>query len=162
MNKNAGFTLIELLVVVLIIGILSAVALPQYTKAVEKSRAAGLMPLLRALDDANQRYYLANGVYSVDLTSFDVDLPANFILADDHASASGNRSLVQLCGAGCHYSVQGYPNTDIPYYIEFYTSGGKRCWASKNSPKANEICRALSGQNSVLSDSHNNGYTLIF
>lgn len=56
-----GFTLIELLVVVLIIGILSAVAMPQYTKAVEKSRAAEAEQILRHLYDQQVICGLENG-----------------------------------------------------------------------------------------------------
>ena len=59
--KNHGFTLIELLVVVLIIGILSSVALPQYTKAVEKSRAANAYQLIKSINDAQKLANLAQG-----------------------------------------------------------------------------------------------------
>ncbi|MBR5609135.1 MAG: prepilin-type N-terminal cleavage/methylation domain-containing protein [Elusimicrobiaceae bacterium] len=58
-----GFTLIELLVVVLIIGILSAVALPQYTKAVEKSRAAEAFVILKDMHQKSHLYALGGGVF---------------------------------------------------------------------------------------------------
>ncbi|MBQ9970620.1 MAG: prepilin-type N-terminal cleavage/methylation domain-containing protein [Elusimicrobiaceae bacterium] len=69
-----GFTLIELLVVVLIIGILSAVAMPQYTKAVEKARAAEAISMVRAIRDAQQIYYMANGYYSNKVEDLDIEV----------------------------------------------------------------------------------------
>lgn len=72
---NKGFTLIELLVVVLIIGILSAVALPQYTKAVEKSRATEALTLLGNLATAEQIYKMSTGNFTNDLSVLDLQLP---------------------------------------------------------------------------------------
>ena len=75
--KNAfkrGFTLVELLVVVLIIGVLSSVALPQYTKAVNKSKVAGYWPTLKNLSEAAKLCELEKGSVC-DMSELDIEAP---------------------------------------------------------------------------------------
>lgn len=73
-----GFTLLEVLVVTLILGILAAIAVFQYSKVTERSRASEALAFLADLDASQSRYLQRSGTYftgSLTAASFDNVLP---------------------------------------------------------------------------------------
>jgi len=72
--KREGFTLIELLVVVLIIGILAAMGVPQYFKAVERSRVAEANNVFANIKATQERYYARKLTYTNNWDELDITL----------------------------------------------------------------------------------------
>ncbi len=70
-----GFTLIELLVVVLIIGILSAIALPQYEKSVNKARGTEALVAAKTVADSANLYFLERRAYPTSLQELTIKAP---------------------------------------------------------------------------------------
>ena len=102
MNNTKGFTLIELLVVVLIIGILAAMAMPQYFKAVERSRMTEADQLLSSIAQAQQRKYLQINKYATDFSVLDVAPKgasgSTYYTKGNPTSGGGNGFKVELSG----------------------------------------------------------------
>ena len=124
-----GFTLIELLVVVLIIGILAAVAVPQYQKAVLKSRIAVIQPVLASLRAAEEVYYLANGEYTDDYAALDVDLPCK-TWPDKSVVSCGTDWVIDLLTGNTEAGsviVGSYcPEIDVSTAMGYCLNGTKR------------------------------------
>ena len=137
-----GFTLIELLVVVLIIGILSAVALPQYEKAVEKSRVSQVVAILKAIKDAEEVYYLANGTYTAD--------PENLDIAWGNAPKGWNLILMQNSMKKIEAVREG-GNVGIVYSFDHRSDtpallGVLYCAGKASNAKAVSLCKSFGGR----------------
>ncbi|WP_458402013.1 type IV pilin protein [Candidatus Avelusimicrobium sp.] len=139
-----GFTLIELLVVVLIIGILSAVALPQYNRAVDRSRASELYVVANDMRKAMEIYYLANGdAGNIALQ----DLEVGYNLTNCHPVGSSNVCYIN----GYLWIEQSGTNWTIRRSNPSFGIGGVRDhldFCSSDNQRGENVCKMLTGKSS--------------
>ena len=140
---KGAFTLIELLVVVLIIGILAAVAVPQYQKATEKARFVQAVTAMDALRKACEVYHLANDSYPTDLSQLDIDpnLPRGYSVGFYHDD-NDNFALDMYVRRNAH-AILGY----VHYlHKDGKPSQRKECRVWEDKPVFHQLCQSVSGK----------------
>lgn len=163
-NKfNKGFTLLELLVVVLIIGVLAAIALPQYNMAVAKSKYNSIKTITENIVSSVERYYLSTNSKPTNLGVLDIDIEGEY---------KNNSKLRKILpnGAECgfNYGTDDFQeivcltkvNGKNMYYIStvYYKipKQEKLCYASTNiTDITNKLCQIETGKNSPTSSCQN-------
>ncbi len=158
-----GFTLIELLVVVLIIGILAAVALPQYQKAVNKTRVYSLVSMLSTVIKAEEIYYLSNGTYTADWSKLDISFAGK--IQGVYLSSTQGWTL-QLGSSGMAVATdERLPGLKLYFGCSKSTnplwSNRRSCYANINNEQAQTLCHYVT-QHEKLSYTGDNSYIYDF
>ena len=134
-SQKYGFTLLELLIVIIIVGVLTAVALPMYKHATIKSRFSKVMPVAKAVADAQEVYYLGKNMYALEKEELDVtpNTDTHIDLATEDQESQYNYVAASRSDVpGARYIM--YQNHSANYPGEIH------CEADKNNKEAKWLC----------------------
>lgn len=157
-----GFTLIEILVVILIIGILAAIALPQYYIMINATKVKTQMITLRAIVDALERYALANGDYptypnisfsgnnSFFKDVIDIDLPEYYYIGTDKQIVIWNLKTDIRIG----YALKEITNVPAKHFFCYYSGSNDGLPRSTKEKVCKKVCNVSEIKYPFINDSH--------
>ena len=151
MKNKKGFSLLELLVVILIIGILAAIALPQYQLAVDKARYAKIMGFTEAI--ANSKMGMAVLKEYPKFSELDIDFPPNCVMINDDTMVCDNYKWG--CSDNGSFIAPRCSDMQLQATYIYNTYNNKilrRCCAHTTDPndRANRLCQAITGKKEYI------------
>ena len=149
--KNKAFTLIEVLIVILIIGIIAAIAFPQYQAAVVKARIKPVVSLLRSIVNAENLYMLANGEYTINWEELDIHIPNKLVNGEyNHVMLLQEGEVLQLNNA---YPAHVF---FIGHYVTLYAAFPREMWLCypRGNSRGKAACKILGCTDADVEEKH--------
>ena len=114
-----GFTLVEIMIVVAIIGLLVAIAIPNFLRARTEARADACVANLKQIESAKERWAMSTGAEGTD-TPLETDIIPDFLKAPPTCPAGGTYAYgtintVPTCGIGTNDTADTYDDHVLPY-----------------------------------------------
>ncbi|MDD6152613.1 MAG: hypothetical protein PUC11_01500, partial [Elusimicrobia bacterium] len=132
--------------------ILASVALPQYQKAVQKTRTMRLISLLRSISEAENVYYMANGTYTTQFEDLDIGMPSGgrvessgsrIIYGDFYCYLRHEGDNPDSFSAYCNDNREEAPTLERYFARDYFI-----CWANHGEGSLDwRVCQNISGKN---------------